>query len=104
MNATEAVRTHFHTLISAGHSAALALPVSAIGTPPPAPTPDYGTPPPRRVDRRIGEPFHNVGLALASAFPVGLQGTNIHHDACIELLRGIAGSATSDSQDTCAGR
>jgi hypothetical protein len=93
VNATEAVRTHFHTLISAGHVAALALPVSAIGTPPP-----------RRVDRRIGEPFHNVGLALASAFPVGLQGTNIHHDACIELLRGIAGSATSDSQDTCAGR
>ena len=104
MNATEAVRTHFHTLISAGHSAALALPVSAIGSPPPAPTPDYGTPPPRRVDRRIGEPFHNVGLALASAFRGGLQGTNIDHDACIEKLRGIAGSATSDSQDICAGR
>lgn len=104
MNATEAVRTPFQTLISAGHIAALALPVSAIGTPPPAPTPDYGTPPPRRVDRRIGEPFHNVGLALASAFRGGLQGTNIDHDACVEKLCGIAGSATSDSQDICAGR
>lgn len=93
MNANEAVRTHFHALISAGHIAALALPVSAIGTPPP-----------RRVDRRIGEPFHNVGLALASAFRGGLQGTNIDHDACIEKLCGIAGSATSDSQDICAGR
>ena len=93
MNTTEAVRTHFHTLISAGHSAALALPVSAIDTPPP-----------RRVDRRIGEPFQNAGLALARAFRGGLQGTNIDHDACVEKLCGIAGSATSDSQDICAGR
>lgn len=104
VNAAPEVRTHFLTLISTGRVAALSLPIEAIGAPPPASTPLCHTEAPRRVDRRIGAPFHNAGIALNSAFAVTPQAANPQHDACIEKLRGIARLAPGDSQENRAAR
>ncbi|WP_010187435.1 BLUF domain-containing protein [Sphingomonas sp. PAMC 26605] len=102
VNTSEGVRTHFLTLVSTGHVAALALPVAAIGGPPPELTPICTTAVPRRIDQRIGAPFHNAGLALHSAFDDMPQSTNPQHDLCIEKLRSIPRIATGDSQENRA--
>lgn len=104
INASDQIRMHFRTLIATGHVAALALPVEALGAPPPAPVDATSDParPRRTIDRRVGAPFHNAGVALTTAFAEIALPAHAQHDACLEKLRSVARITIGDSSENRA--
>ncbi|MGY2732603.1 BLUF domain-containing protein [Sphingomonas sp. UYP23] len=102
INASDQIRMHFLTLIASGHVAALALPIDAIGASPPTKLDGTGDParPRRPLDRRVGAPFHNAGVALNAAFAQTALPAHAPHDACLEDLRRVARIPIGDSSET----
>lgn len=82
------------------------LALMAGGAPPPEPNDATGDTPPLRprIDRRVGAPFHNAGVALVTAFGAARPEPDAQHDAYVDTLRAIPRVAPGDSWEAAARR